>query len=741
MPIANPSGNAATAEESDVQGVPPQRAAVPAAAAVRRWLVALAALGGVALLLLAHWLAQAPTIDARWQAEPDGSLRLASSDDPTLAPHTGRRLLGLTGAGQAPVIDAWLLLAEPRWTPHGERRSQLVAARQSLDAALRAREVELHFDNGVTVLVRPISLGWGGPGVMFWLLSLPALLLALLGLRVWRTLPHAHTALFALMTLAQAVTLVWLGVDLVRDLTALPAWLADDLAWRLAPDLALAAAAVHLFAVHPVRLREAPAIAVAAWTVAGTSLLVVTLGTEAGWWIGQGSVFLLAAVSMAVLRRSHRQLRHPFSAVLRRLAWVVIGGLVAMQAAVIAAAGMPVPPHAVIETVVLIWALFLASLLAWVPFLSRGRQLLPEFAVVGGLGAIAASLHLLLLASLRLDPVTSVALAVGTSLTLYAAARRWLLRPLGGRGLLSTERAFEQLYDVARELAEHPQRHVALLVRLLTQLFDPLEVRRVADDAHAARVLDDGASLAVPVRNADERQEPTGMSVVLRFARQGERLFTREDARLADRIAEQLRRVAAYDRAVERGRSEERLRIAQDLHDDIGARLLTLMYQAQDPEVESYLRHTLQDLKTLTRGLAAREHRLSHAAGEWKADLQHRLATAHVDLSWSFDVDADRVLSMGQWSALTRILRELASNAMAHGQATRLEVCATLTAGTLCLRVADDGIGRAPDTWSHGLGLGGVRKRVKQLGGTVQWREASPQGIVCDVRLQLTAPD
>lgn len=741
MPTAPPSGDAAPAEAHGPARDMPRPATALGTAGRRRWLAAMALLASAAVVALASALARAPTLDARWIHGPDGGLRLASSADPRLAPHIGQRLVALTGAGLSLAPDASLLLAEPRWMPDGERRAALVAARQSLHAALQARAVELRFDDGSTVTVEPTPLGWGGLGILFWLVALPALLLALLGLRVWLAQRQRHTALFALMAVAQAFTLVWLGVDLVRGLTALPAWIADDLAWRLAPDLALAAAAVHLFAIHPVRLREAAAVGAAAWSLAAAALAVVVLGSADGWWIGQGAVSVLAATSLAVLRRSHRQLRHPFSAVLRRLAWVVIGSLVALQAAVVAAAGGPAPAFTLVEGVVLAWVLFLASLLAWVPFLSRGRQLLPEFAALGGLVTIAASLQLLLFAGLRLDAVTSVALAIGLSLGLYAAARRWLLRPLGGHGLLSTERAFEQLYEVARELADHPQRHVTLLVRLLTQMFDPLEVRRVSDDLHAAQVLDDGASLAVPVRAGDERQEPTGMAVVLRFARHGERLFTREDARLADRIAEQLRRIAAYDRAVERGRSEERLRIAQDLHDDIGARLLTLMYQAQDPEVEAYLRHTLQDLKTLTRGLATREHRLSHAAAEWKADLQHRLAAAHVDLEWSFDVDADRVLSMGQWSALTRILRELASNAMAHGQATRLEVAASLTAGTLRLRITDDGIGRDPDRWSHGLGLGGVRKRVKQLGGTVQWREASPQGIVCEALLHLTLPD
>jgi len=47
--------------------------------------------------------------------------------------------------------------------------------------------------------------------------------------------------------------------------------------------------------------------------------------------------------------------------------------------------------------------------------------------------------------------------------------------------------------------------------------------------------------------------------------------------------------------------------------------------------------------------------------------------------------------------------------------------------------VEDNGLGREPASWSHGLGLGGVRKRVKQLGGSVRWLEAEPKGIRCEV--------
>jgi signal transduction histidine kinase len=89
-----------------------------------------------------------------------------------------------------------------------------------------------------------------------------------------------------------------------------------------------------------------------------------------------------------------------------------------------------------------------------------------------------------------------------------------------------------------------------------------------------------------------------------------------------------------------------------------------------------------------------------------------------------------------QWSGLTRILRELVTNAIYHAEATRLEIEASLHQGRLNLWVADDGKGRNPAQWAHGLGLGGVRKRVKALGGMVRWRENSPRGIICEVQIE-----
>jgi signal transduction histidine kinase len=384
-----------------------------------------------------------------------------------------------------------------------------------------------------------------------------------------------------------------------------------------------------------------------------------------------------------------------------------------------------------------VWVLFLSAMLLLLPFLARTHALMREFSLVAGVSAAATALDLLFITAFSLGSFASLTLALFISLAAYAAVRQWLMARLVSRERMTTERMFEHLYRMAREVQARPRETAAQLGVLLRELFDPLRLQLVGRRPRQARVGGDGASLVVPM---PELPGATGGALMLGFAERGRRLFTDEDARLADRIVDLIARAVAFDQAVERGRIEERARIAQDLHDDIGARLLTLMYQAPTPEMEDYLRHTLKDLKTLTRGLAAPSHWLSHAVAEWKADIAHRLAVADCELGWTFAYESDFELTMVQWSALTRVLRELVSNAIAHARATRVDIDATIEHGALNLVVADNGGGSDPSNWAHGLGLGGVRKRVKQLGGEVSWQRGLPRGVVCHVAVPAFAP-
>ena len=688
----------------------------------------LTALSVMRLLAGSHWL------DASWQTTPAWQLTLLNAADPTLDVLAGRTLVAIEGRrGPAFEVTALAMQRTPRWQVDDERRAEQTALQQRLAEAFASGQVSLLFTDGSRADVSTPARGLAGIGLLFWPLAALALMLMLLGAVVVLVRPRLTNGLFMVMAWCQAGNLWFIALQSAPGLGLPAGVLVHEMLLRMAFDSISAAAAVQAFALYPRRLPGARAVASAAW-----ALVVLVLALAQAdllpqlWWWAQGLALGLGGAAVVVLSVSYRIERNPFAALMRRFGMIATGTLALVTVAAAVAADQPGVPSMIAVSGTVIWYLFFASLLLLVPFLSRSKQLLREFALLAGISTVAASLDLLFVAVFSFGAFTSLALAVFVALGVYAGARQWILNHVVGSSVLTIEHAFEQLYTTARAVQAQPERHGALLHQLLRELFDPLEVLKIDRHSAQARVVGGGSALLVPVRGGDgESRLPR--SVLLRFARRGKRLFTQDDARLAGRVVEQLRRAVAYDKAVERGRSEERQRIAQDLHDDIGARLLTLMYQAQNPEMEDYIRQTLKDLKTLTRGLASNDHRLSHAGAEWKSDLTQRLTVAGVELGWSFDIDRDQALSMAQWSAITRVLRELVSNALHHAQATRVDVVLRLVQQRLTLSVADDGVGRAPEVWAHGLGLGGVRKRIKLLNGEVRWRENLPRGIVCEV--------
>ena len=721
-------------------GLEPEPGALLRAAGIgwrRRALMVAALIGCLSMFALVRWLAAAPQLDAQWGSSAQGGLVLQNSPLPALRSRQGHALVAISdGVGTARPVDTLLLQRSPRWQVNDAARARQVEQHGLLAERLASGAVELWFDDGIRLTVQAQPRGYGGLGLLLWPLASLALALYLIGVVVVLAKADMRNLLYLTMSVCQAANLLLIALEATPGLSLPLGAGTSGLDLRLALDACTGAAIVHAFAIHPLRLPRAGAIAITTWAGVVLVLMLMQGGLlSPAWWWAQGLCLGLGLAALAVIDHSVRIEANPHAIVMRRFCLIALATLVLVTAAVATAWRLPEVAHGVALGASVAWYLFLASLLLLTPFLSRSRQLLREFALLAGISTVAASVDLLFVAVFSLGPFTSLAVAVFAALAVYTAARQYILNRMLGSQTLSTERTFDLLYSAAREVQAQPRHYPQVLGQLLRDLFEPLELVRVQRVPARALVVNGGAALVVPVRQT-EADRPATTALQLRFAQRGQRLFTREDARLADRVLEQLRRAVTLDQAVERGRHEERQRIAQDLHDDIGARLLTLMYQAPTPEIEDYIRHTLQDLKTLTRGLAASEHPLSHAAAEWKADLSQRLTVAQAQLGWAFSFDEDLRLSMVQWSALTRVLRELVSNALYHGKATRVDVNFQLEGAKLSLSVSDDGHGREPQAWSHGLGLGGVRKRVKLLGGAVQWRENDGHGIVCEVSIE-----
>ncbi len=722
----------------------PQAGAAPYAVRWMGWrlrlLVAFALIGCLGIFALIRGITMAPHIDATWQVDAQGRIELAASNDPKLHAHIGQALKGaLDGDTSVVLNDALPLQHSPRWVIDDADRLRQQELHERLGAVVAQDRVKLVFADG-TAEVHPTARGLGGLSVLFWLLSLFALGLYLVAMVVLLAHPSGRNLVYAVMALCQSGNLLFIAVEATLECGLPEPFARLDMPLRMTFDLVTAAAMVNAACLHPRRLPGSGWIALIGWGVAAALVGGCALGGLPHiWWWTQGAVIGLGLLAIGLLSWSYQIEPHPFALVLRRFGIVTVATWTLLTVALAAADRLPGIPHNIADIGSMVWYVFLGSLLLLVPFLAKSQNFMREFSLLAAISTVATSLDLLFVAVFSLGQFASLTLSLFVSLAVYSGVRQWILNQLRGSSILTTERMFEQLYRIAREVEAEPERTPALLSQLLGDLFEPLEVSAAERRGGKTRVAGDGSSMLVPVPLLGGDSTPRG-AVMIRFAQRGRRLFTSEDARLTDRIVEQLRRAVHFDKAVEQGRSEERLRLAQDLHDDIGARLLTLMYKAQSPEMEDYVRHTLQDLKTLTRGLAASNHRLSHAAAEWKSDLAHRLTAAHVELKWSFAFDEDMLLTVVHWSALTRVMRELVSNVIAHSQAQRIDIDFRLESDRIELTITDDGVGRNPRAWSHGLGLGGVRKRVKQLGGEVEWREVTPHGISCRVIIRdLTA--
>ena len=724
---------------------PDKPALTPAAPAPshKRGLLLLGLMAAGAVLLWVRMLAAAPHLPLVWPGAGDAMdvAVLAPTRVPALLPWVGRPVQGLVQADGQRLDPARLgSQVTGRWIVGDADRARQMALRERIATLLQQPSLSWHFGHAGQVDAPLAGRGLAGLGLPACLLAALALALLLSAALVALTTPGPPAALFALMALAQALSLLLIAADLLPGLGATAWLLRHDLALRWAADVVLAAALVHLAAIYPLRRQQARSVALLVWALAAALLAGLLGGWLPGaWWWAQGWTLACGLAAVALLHRSQRRLGSPLARLLRHLVLAATATLALLTAAIALAAHEPPDSTVVALAGWVVWHLFVASLMLLGPFLSRSRRLTREMALLAGVSTVAASLQLLLEAGLDLDPGSALLLALAASAALYGIARRWIQPPPPSADGMSAERLFDSLYRVARALEPAPEHAERQIGALLREVFDPLAIEYSARTVSGIRITQDGSALVVPLPQIGDEATPAPASgsIVLRQARQGQRLFNADDRHLAERMIEQLSRAVAYDRAVERGRTEERARLAQDLHDDIGARLLTLMYRAPNAEIEEYIRHTLQDLKTLTRGLAASNHRLSHAAAEWKSDLSQRLNATGCDLHWSFSADRDLTLNVVQWSGLTRVIRELVNNIISHARATQVEVSVQVDCGQLLLCIVDDGIGRAPGSWSHGLGLGGVRKRVKLLGGQVQWLEVEPRGIRCEVRAPL----
>ncbi|HUP73614.1 MAG TPA: sensor histidine kinase [Acidimicrobiales bacterium] len=233
-------------------------------------------------------------------------------------------------------------------------------------------------------------------------------------------------------------------------------------------------------------------------------------------------------------------------------------------------------------------------------------------------------------------------------------------------------------------------------------------------------------------------------------------LRNRRDA-LMEQVEEAEQRASIEAERHARAVAEERLRIAQELHDVVAHSMSVIAVQAgvgahvldSDPiEARRALEHiattsrsTLNEMRRLLGVLRNEDgSKAEHAPAPRLEDLP--ALVAHVEASGvAVDLTVERApceLPTGVSLSTYRIVQEALTNVLRHAGTARAHVDITYEPGTIAIEVSDDGRGlvsASAATNGAGHGIAGMRERVAAYGGSLYTGPRPGGGFVVRARI------
>jgi two-component system, NarL family, sensor kinase len=223
---------------------------------------------------------------------------------------------------------------------------------------------------------------------------------------------------------------------------------------------------------------------------------------------------------------------------------------------------------------------------------------------------------------------------------------------------------------------------------------------------------------------------------------------------IGDLLSMAIERTRLFNRSVEYGASEERTRIAREIHDTLaqGLTAISLQLETVDALLESgtepeRVRALIQQTLALTQSnldearRSVLDLRAAPLEGRTLAEALETLARDYAS-RWELTLDlviyAPQKLPQRIETGLFRVAQEALTNAVRHANATRIKLVFKTLAQEALLIVMDNGQGFEPTQVSSGrYGLVGLNERVKLLGGTLTLNSQPGEGTQVEVVVPL----
>lgn len=266
---------------------------------------------------------------------------------------------------------------------------------------------------------------------------------------------------------------------------------------------------------------------------------------------------------------------------------------------------------------------------------------------------------------------------------------------------------------------------------------DVIESGRKVTATESATILDGQQhwylTVKQPLPQADGSINVLGIAVDISDQKQS-------DAKLAASY-KVLQRLALH---LENIRAEERVQIARNLHDEMGATLAALKMRVAWlasklpdglPHLASEITH-ISDLvsdgiKTVRQVVAELRPNLLDDVGLVAAIKDYVNRFRHdTDIACILTLpDEEFSLNENQSITFFRIIQESLNNVAKHAQASKVEIRFELQGSMLHLHIKDNGVGFVPTRKVNSFGLLGIQERALMIGGSATINSAPGQGV------------
>jgi two-component system sensor histidine kinase DevS len=209
----------------------------------------------------------------------------------------------------------------------------------------------------------------------------------------------------------------------------------------------------------------------------------------------------------------------------------------------------------------------------------------------------------------------------------------------------------------------------------------------------------------------------------LDFADGGSRLFSKKDLDLANTLNVLFEKLYDVRDSFLEGQTQERDRIRRDLHDQIGHKLLSLIYAAGDEKSRSLAQETMAQLSELIQAMKQEPIQLDDLATRARGVCDDICTNAKLKLDWQNSLPAESMglISSDQFLNILNILRELLSNTIKHAGANGVRVSLEHTDNFINLGYSDDGSGFDQEKVNPGNGLFNLQSRAAELNAKMEW--------------------